>query len=160
MHSLFIASTALLSFIVHVPPAAAQTSVFSCYTVPGWGTKSKPWTTFYDARTSIEVQTIQADFTTTITGAVPDSTITVHEKKWRTDYREEYIVCIGSRYLDAAIVHWLNSTLGDVHINSLGDTVRNARTTNYYNNSARQFCDSCQYAVSQPGSPKREARWR
>lgn len=150
MYSLIIATATLFCLIVNVPSAAAQTSSLICYTAPGWGTKTKPWTTFYDVETSTEFQTIRADFTTTLSGAVPDSTITVHTKNWRTDYHEEYIVRVRHGSLGCRIHMniWLNPIVGNVHFHGVGDAIRNSRATYDYDNSACGLCNSHRCAKS------------
>lgn len=102
MYLVYIAASTLLHLIANAPSAFAQTLSLSCYTVPAWGTKSKPWSTYYDVTTTTGFQTIQAVYTATITGAVPDSTITIHEKIWRTEYHEEYLVRVRDGNFDIA----------------------------------------------------------
>ena len=144
---MYVASTALsalLLLIINVPAIIAQTSTISCYTAPAFGPKIKPWTTFYDATTSTEYQTIQQDITTTITGAVPDSTVTIHKKTSRTDYHTEYLVRNwNTRYRCCKYMGVkLNLILGDIHIDYLGDEITDSRTTYNHYNSAPHVSDA------------------
>lgn len=95
MYILHIIFLALFSIVLPLPRVAAQlTSTFSCYTVPGEGPASKEDSTYYASTTSTIFETKIESLTTTVEGQVPDSTVTVHKQAYRTEWCEEYVVCV------------------------------------------------------------------
>lgn len=135
MYTSYFLFYAISALIVRLPRVTAQvSSAFSCYTVPDLGPSPKSdFSTYFEATTNTIFSTKLDTLTTTVTGQVPDSTVTVHKKAYETQWHDEYIVCAytGVEHLcgRAALNEYFS---GYIQLRTLDYQNRILRSTNYY----------------------------